>query len=71
MLWAGIVSNFSLTDGCTVKESASLKSGNDAMYFVTLRRISGEDPFLLRGGFLDEQVFLIFLWDLNMTFLVF
>lgn len=60
VLWVGIVSNFSLTDGCTVKESASLKSGNDAIYFVTLRQISGRDPFLLQGRFLDEQVVLIF-----------
>lgn len=55
MLWAGIISNFSLTDGCTVKESASLKSGNDAIYFVTLRRISRGDPFLLKGRFLDKH----------------
>lgn len=69
MLCVGIVSNFSLTDGCTVKESASLKSGNDAIYFITLRQISEGDPFLLQGRFLDEQVVLIFLWDLKMTFL--
>lgn len=31
--------------------------------------ISEGDPFLLQGRFLDEQVFLIFLWDLKMTFL--
>lgn len=66
MLWIGIVSKFSLTDGCTVKELASLESGNDAIYFVTLRQISGGDSVLPRGRFLDDQEFSIFLLDFKM-----